>query len=167
MNGDAAAQIRDAAWKRARRIAWLMLAAPALYVVIGPALLKARNVPRLADLGEGLRDGIFFIFVAVSVLDFLTAVVLSRAMLSPHYVTRRFRGMGSTAQHYGQVHVLIGAMCQGPAVLGLVYFVLTGDLERMVLCAGAGVLFSLVLLPRRATLEKLLRAVRQQESSQC
>ena len=144
-----------------------MLVAPALYVVIGLVLLRTKDVPRLADLGERTRDLIFFIFVAVSILDFLTAAVLRRAMLSSHYVGRRFRSMGSAAQHYGQVHILIGAMCQSPALMGLVYFLLTGNLERMVVCAGAGVLFSLVLLPRRTTLEKLLRFIRQQEPSRC
>ena len=163
MNNTAERQICESVWKKARLVAWLMLAAPALYVVIGLVLLESRNLPHLANLDARVRNILFYVLVGIAIIDFLVVSALRAAMLSQRYVARHFRSMKQVAQHYGQVNILVGAICQSPALTGLVYFVLTGELRRMVILAGASVLFSLVLLPSRTKLQELLRTIQQQE----
>ena len=163
MNNTAEREICESAWKKARLVAWVMLAAPALYVAVGLVLLKTRNLPHLVDLEERLRDILFYVLAGVAIVDFLVVTALRRATLSEHYVTRHFKSLGQVAQHYGQANILVGALCQSPAVTGLVYFLITGELKRMVILAATSVVFSLVLLPSRTKLWGLLRAIRQQE----
>jgi len=162
VNNTAEREICESAWKKARLAAWVMLAAPALYVAVGLVLLKTRNLPHAVDLEERFRDILFYVLAGVAIVDFPVVTALRRATLSQRYVTRHFKSLGQVAQHYGHANILVGAVCQSPAVTGLVYFLLTGELKRMVILAGASVLFSLMLLPSRTKLRELLHAIQQQ-----
>ena len=166
MSDSAERRICETAWKRIRLLATLMLAAPLLYVALGLVFLKSRRLPQLAELDEKVSDIIFFAFVAASVLGFLLAVTLRRSMLTETRVVQYFRSMGHVAQHCTQVHLLVFALCQSAALMGLVYFLISGNLRRMVLLAAASVLFLLVLLPSRSKLEALMRAVRKREGTE-
>jgi len=166
VSDSAESRIGEAAWKKIRLLTVLMLAAPALYVALGGVFLATGRLARLARLDERVSDVVFFALVAASVLQFLLAVTLRRSMLRESRVVQSFRSVGHVAQHCTQVYLLSFALCQGAAVMGLVYFLISGNLRRLVLLAGASVLFLLVLLPSRLKLETLMRAVGRREATE-
>ena len=152
-------------WKRARGVAWMMLAAPALYVTIGLIFLEHRGRAGLVRLSPGVSDALLFVFIGASVVCFLLAVVLRRSVLDETYVRRHFRSMGQAAQHYMHATFLVLSLCEAAAVMGFVYFLLTGNLQRMAILAGAGMAFSVFLFPSRSKLVRLVQVVKPPEGT--
>lgn len=139
-----------------------MLAAPVLYVTIGLVFLKDLNRARFVRLSDGAADIVLFAFIAASVLCFALAAALGRSVLAESYVRRHFRSMGQAAHHFVHASLLVSSLCELAAVMGLVYYLLTGHWMRMVLLAAASVVLSLVLFPSRTKLQRLLRLTRSQ-----
>ena len=163
MNSDLEQRICGPAWRRSRVVFWAMLAAPVLYVIIGALLLKHPSRVHLADLGESVKDIVFYTFAAVGVLCFALAALLRRVTLGDHYVERHLRNAGQAAQHFVHANLLVLALCEILAVLGFVYFLLTGEIWRMILLACADVGLSLAFFPSRAKLERIVALVRHAE----
>lgn len=157
MTNNAERQISESSWKRARAFSWVMLAGSVFYVVIG--LLRLGRGSRLSDLhiSDLVKDIVFAACVGAALLSFLLAAFLRRSLLAEDYVRERLKSMTQVAQHYLHANILVSSLCELPAVMGLVYFLLTGHLLRMVILAAAGVTFSIVLFPSRSKLEDLLR----------
>ncbi len=151
MSDEVERQIRDVAWSKAWRLTWAMGPAPALYVLAG-FLLMRQNARLPARLGEA-SDAVFAAFVAASVACAVAAAWLSRRLRSAEPPP----SLSAAAMAYVQRHVLTLMLAEVPAALGLVYFLLSGDLRRMTVLAAAAMALILFFLPSRATLERFVR----------
>ena len=153
MSDDLERRVRDEAWSKAKLLTWAMAPAPALYVLVGVLLLQ-RNVPAPArDVSPTTKDALFFGFIAAGALCVLVAGVLARRLRK----SAAPDSLAAAAQAFVQTHVVTLGLAEVPAVLGLVYFLLTGDLVRMIVLAAAGTIVLFFFLPRRATLEAFVR----------
>jgi len=157
VSDDAQRQICDGTWRKIRLLLVLMLTAPVLYVVVSLVFIGRRS--SLDDVlpDARVRDIVFYAFAAAGVGCFLLATGLRRHMLSMAYVQRHLRSMSAAAQHYVQMTALTFSLCETSAVLGLVYFLLTGEVQRMMFLAGMGVVFPVVLWPSRSGLASAVR----------
>jgi hypothetical protein len=132
---------------------WVMAPAPALYVLAGAALLQRKTALPAPDLSGTAKDALFFGFIAAGSACVLVAAFAARRL------RRRAPGasLSAAAQHFVQTHVVTLALAEAPAALGLAYFLLTRDLARMIVLAAYGSLALFFFLPRRATLDALVR----------
>ena len=164
MSDEMERQIAEITWKRVRLIALAMLAAPALYVVVGLVFLNEEVRSGLPQLEADVAGLLFAAFATIAALSFALAMWLRGRLLSVEYATRRLDSLSAAAGHYLHLTVIGLSLAETSAVLGLVYFLLTGSIMRMMLLAAAGVAFSLVLLPSRSRLDAMLRTVQEKHN---
>jgi len=160
MTDDLERRICHDAWSRARRMTLLLAPAPAAYVVIGALLLRRGAVSSLAmRLAERTQNAIFLALVAAGAACIVAAAFLSRRLETAAAPA----SLSAAAQRFVQTHVIVIALAEFPAVLGLAYGLLTGDLRRMIALAAAGMVLVLFFLPRRATLDAFVRRAARPE----
>jgi hypothetical protein len=168
VNDDATRQICEGTWRKTQLIAWAMLTAPVLYVVIGLILANrsADGLPLGKTLDAATASALFYAFLAVAATCFVVPIGLRRWLLSPTFVRKRCSSVSAAAGQFLQTTVVTFAMCETPAVFGLLYFLLTGDVGRMVLLAGIAVVSSVVVFPTRSRLDATVAAIGGEEGGQ-
>lgn len=132
--------------RKSRLLALAMLvAAPLIYLVV--ALLV--RVP--VQLG-GEMDMMFYILWTLAVIEPAFGLVIARVQLAM-YRSRRNSAM-SPAQLFTNLSLIKMAMAEAVYIFGLVVYLVSGDIARMLAFYPVGIIWSLVYWPRRSSLGK-------------
>lgn len=153
MSEDLERRICDDAWSKVRWLTLGLAPAPAIYIYVGVMLMRRGAVAHPVVTTDDARNALLLGLIAAGALCIAAAVMLSRRLRTQAPPP----SLSAAAQRWVQTRVLTLGLAEFPAVLGLVYALLTGDLRRMIALAAAGAAALIFFLPRRAALEDYVR----------
>jgi len=166
MDESAEGSLGRSAWRQTLLVAVALLACPAVYVIMAVILLHVGFQPPEITIDRQVLSFLFPAALSVSVMLFLIAKMLQTKLLSPRYVTRHCDGVNSAARHYIRISMLCMGMAETAGVLGLVYFILTLDMLKLIVLVAMSVLFGMLVFPSRTKLEDLLQTVKDSGSDE-
>ena len=134
-----------------------MLSEPVILVVVGVVL------GQLGIFGNthGLKSDIGFmhmIFIGTSALSFGFSFFFRRSMLSREKLIPSGADAMVVVGNYNRAQAVSNVCAVMPAPLGLVDFMMTGELTLLVVCAAIGVAMMMMTFPRLETLEAAAEA---------
>lgn len=146
-------QTRKAEFRKLRIIALAIAAAPVFYLVVALAVTPGLDI-------DGASDFPFYIMLLVAMTTPAMAAMIERVQI------QSFRRSTGSAMNIYQLLTSIGitrlALAEMPFILGLVAYLLSGDMMRMLIFYPVGAIWMFVNWPRRArwdsTLQKLENA---------
>ncbi len=115
---------------------------------VGVMLMRRGAVAHPVVTTDDARNALLLGLIAAGALCIAAAVMLSRRLRTQAPPP----SLSAAAQRWVQTRVLTLGLAEFPAVLGLVYALLTGDLRRMIALAAVAAAALLFFLPRRAAL---------------
>ncbi len=138
--------------KTATFIYLALLAEPLIYIIIA-LLLHKTGFKGMGTTESGLRM-IRLGFVLVSVSAVANVIVLRRSLLS----AERVAPAGADAKRMGALYMraqtILGAMSACPAITGLIFFFISGDITFLFLLSAVTIILLVLLFPRYEILEK-------------
>jgi hypothetical protein len=101
-----------------------------------------------------------YIFIAVALSDIVAAWIVKRRLLSiANLAGKLSRDAKTFAKQVTAAYVPVLAICAAPALYGLVYFFMGGEIETYVLISVICPAGYMAVKPRRAELEALISAL--------
>lgn len=134
-----------------------MLFEPVVLVVMAVVLGKSsilENAPGLNSDGGSAHA----LFVGMSALSFGLFFLFRRSMLSPEKLAPEGADAKAVVGNYKRAQIVPNACAVAPSILGLVNFVITGDMTFLFVCAAIGVAMMIMTFPRHETLEAAVEA---------
>lgn len=123
-------------------IAGAIMACPLVYVVVGVLL-------RQVGFRHPLKsDALCWAMLGISVLLGLAAVALDARLLSPRAAARK--AGGNTMGHFTRNGLLMMALAELPSVVGLVCFILSGNMLIFALCVALALASMAQVFPTHA-----------------
>ena len=126
--------------------------APAVLIIIA-VFVRTRgiDVDAVRDLGT-----FFWVLLAVAISEIPAVYIVKRTLLSRG---KSFAGGGedsTVAQRLLQVGIIIFSLSLAPTIYGLVYYLLGGSLERLVLFAAFTLLCFMVFKPKQEEISSIV-----------
>jgi MFS family permease len=144
---------------RARLVSVGMLIGPGIYVFMGELLRRNTPPSEKPLLESSTADSLLAAFVAAGILLCVVAAMLRSKRLSPEGVRRRVKDIPQFVRTYLRWQVLTMSMAETIGVLGLVYFILTREFDKLVIMAGAAVVAGILFFPTRSRFDMLADAI--------
>ena len=135
--------------KELRKSRWLALAllvaAPLIYLIVALVL----SMPPVVG---GEQDMMFYILWIVALIEPAMGLVIERVQVSL-YRGRRESAM-QPAQLFTSISLIKMAMTEAVYIFGLVVYLMSGDIARMLAFYPLGVIWSLIYWPRQGAVDR-------------
>jgi len=128
----------------------MLLVAPVIYLIVA-------YVIRIAPKSSGEIDMMFYILLIVAVIQPAMASFMVKSQIKSYRASKYSRM--SPGQLFTSVNLIKFAVVEAVYIYGLVVYLLSGDMTRMLYFYLIGIIWSAVYWPRHSTWEKFNRAV--------
>jgi hypothetical protein len=122
------------------------------------ALILRKTLPFLATpiTSEANIKLLGYVFIGLAVVDVIVAFIIKRRLISVKNLLARYSfHPASFAKQLAQAYLPVFAICAGPALYGLVFYLLGGDLDTYVLISIICPAAFLLLKPKEEEIERL------------
>ncbi|MCK4856667.1 MAG: hypothetical protein KAT58_01750 [candidate division Zixibacteria bacterium] len=136
----------------------ICVAFPVVMFTLTLILKKALYSMEAALLPENSRELVGYIFIAVALADMFAALLLKRRLITASNLAARFSpDLKLFAKQFAAAYVPILAVCAAPALYGLIYFFVGGDVETYVLISIICPASYILTKPRWEEIESIAR----------
>ncbi len=120
------------------------------------AMLLRNSFDFLATPVSANLEVVGYAFIAVALMDLVAAFVLKKRMMTPAALRRRFDPHpGALARQLSSAYIPIFAVAAAPALYGLIFYLIGGDLETYVLLSVFCPAGLMLLKPKVDEIEEL------------
>ena len=134
-----------------------LLTEPFIYIIIALALKQMGGFEGIQGFSESLPI-VRLACGLISVVMIANAIFVRRSLLSPEKIVPAGAEPKMVGTLYSRAHITIGAIATAPAVVGLVWFVISGNTDLLIVLSGASIALQILAFPRYEALEKVVPA---------
>ena len=134
-----------------------LLSEPFIYIIIAFGLKQMAGFKGVQDASESLRI-VRLAFALISVAMIANAIFVRKSLLSPERIVPAGADAKMVGTLYSRAHITIGAIATAPSVVGLVWFVISGNTDLLIVLSGASIALQILAFPRYEALEKVVLA---------
>ncbi len=137
-------------WRKTKVIAWALgLLPPPLYIIIA-------TLVETDGMAADQTDLTVYILLALGILDPLLVPVIERFQVKSFRSSQRTATM-TPSQFFTSLTVVRLAFANATFVYGMVVYLLSGSIEKMLWFYPVGIIWLIILWPRRAKFEKFVQ----------
>ena len=134
-----------------------LLSDPFIYIIIAFGLKQMAGFDGVQGTSESLHV-VRFACALIFVTMIANAIFVRKSLLSPERIAPAGADAKMVGTLYSRNHMIIGAIATAPAVVGLVWFVIRGNTDLLIVLSVASIALQILAFPRYEALEKVVLA---------
>jgi hypothetical protein len=155
--------------KKANRTATILhialLCEPFIYILVALTLRKMGNFKGIGEHGESFLALIRWGWLLVSLAAVANVAFLRRSLLSAEKIAPSAADSKRICMLYTRAHFTLAAIATTPAILGLLFFAISGDTALLFLLSAVSVVVLMLIFPRYEILEQAVYKKAMQEET--